>query len=116
MTNPQDNDNLNVENTEENLFEDFEPDFEPDFQEDEETFNFDPNTQVIIRYGTEEVIVETDGSQTVSNLVEGNKEALGYTDINRLNFKVESTYIPRDYPVKPGQVIVASATADTKGY
>lgn len=100
------------EEDEDELFEDYEPNFDDgDFTE--ETFN--PETQIIVRYGTEEFVATIDGTKTVQEIVQEYRGSIGVSDVSRLNFKVQTTYVPKTYVPKAGELITASASADTKG-
>jgi hypothetical protein len=101
-----------TEATEEELFADFEPDFdEGEFTEEQ----FNPESQIVIRYGTEEFVATVDGTKTLQQIVQEYRGSIGVSDVSRLNFKIQTTYVSKDYIPKAGELVTASASADTKG-
>ncbi len=103
----EDNEDDDVE-----LFDDYEPNFDDgDFTEEQ----FNPESQIIVRYGTEEFVATVDGTKTLQEIVQEYRGSIGVSDVSRLNFKVQTTFVPKNYVPKPGQLVTASASADTKG-
>lgn len=101
----------NANDTEANLFDGFEEEFtDEDFLDAP-----DPSSEIVLKYGLEEIKVPVEEGKTLSQYLSDAQESLQFRSLDTLAVRVDSQYVDMSIQPQPGQVLVISAQGDRKG-